>query len=131
MGVLGESSVVLIPVVNQPSGSVARDFATGSFRASPPERIGIHGEYDYSGLANRVKHCFEKAFGDQVSQLSVAQRGCVVTLTGVVASRSLLNRLVSLAIKVEGAALVELYSVRFMEDEVVAIASKVPFERFS
>lgn len=117
---LGESSVVLIPAVNQPFGSVAHGFAIGSFRASPPERIGVQGEYDYNGLAKRVKHSFEKAFGDQVSQLRVAQRGCVVILTGAVDSRSLLNRLVSLAIKVEGAALVEIYSVRFIEDEAVA-----------
>ncbi|MGB3765917.1 MAG: hypothetical protein WA947_05120 [Phormidesmis sp.] len=120
MGVLGESSVILIPAVDQPFGSTARDFAIGSFRESPPERIGVKGEYDYHGLAKRVKYSFEQAFGDQVVQLSIGQRGCVVTLTGVVASRSLLNRLVSLAIKVEGAALVEIYSVRFTEDEVVA-----------
>ncbi len=120
MGVLGESSVILIPVVDQPFGSLTQDFVMGSFRASPPERIGVQGEYDYNGLAKRVKHSFEQAFSDQVSQLSVAQRGCVVILTGIVSSRSLLNRLVSLAIKVEGAALVELYNVRFIEDEVVA-----------
>ncbi len=120
MGVLGESSVVLIPAVNQPFGSLTQDFMMGSFRASPPERIGVQGEYDYNGLAKRVKQSFEQAFGDQVGQMRVAQRGCVVILTGVVASRSLLNRLVSLAIKVEGAALVELYSVKFTEDEVVA-----------
>ena len=120
MGVLGESSVVLIPVVNQPFGAVAEGRKIGSFRESPPERIGVQGEYDYNGLAKRVKYNFEQAFGEQVAQLRVAQRGCVVILTGVVPSRSLLNRLVSLAIKVEGAALVELYNVQFTEDEVAA-----------
>lgn len=120
MGVLGESSVVLIPAVNQPFGSLAQDFVMGSFRASPPERIGVQGEYDYNGLAKRVKQSFDQAFGDQVSQMRVAQRGCVVILTGVVASRSLLNRLVCLSIKVEGAALVEIYNVKFIEDETVA-----------
>ena len=116
---LGESSVILIPAVNQPFGAVAEGCTIGSFRESPPERIGVQGEYDYNGLAKRVKYSFEQNFGDQVSQLRVAQRGCVVILTGVVDSRSLLNRLVSLAIKVEGAALVELYNVQFTEAEVV------------
>lgn len=119
MGVLGESSVILIPAVNQPFGAVADGRTIGSFRESPPERIGVQGEYDYNGLAKRVKYSFEQSFGGQVSQLRVAQRGCVVILTGIVDSRSLLNRLVSLAIKVEGAALVELYNVQFTEDEAV------------
>ena len=120
MGVLGESSVVLIPAVEQPFGSIAGGLKLGGFRESPPERIGVGGEYDYNGLAKRVKHSFEQAYGDQVSRLKIAQRGCVVILTGVVASRSLLNRLVSLAVEVEGAALVEIYSVQFTEDEASA-----------
>ena len=121
MGVLGESSVVLIPAVNQPFGSVAQGFDIGSFRASPPERIGIEGEYDYNGLAKRVKYSFEQSYGEQASCLKVAQRGCVVILTGTVASRSLLNRLVSIASKVEGAALVEIYNVQFTEEEAIAL----------
>lgn len=120
MGVLGESSVVLIPAVNRPFGSVTQGFVISSFRESPPERIGIQGEYDYNGLAKRVKHSFEQSFGEQVAQLKIKQRGCVVILTGVVPSRSLLNRLVSMAIRVEGAVLVELYQVRFTEDGVAA-----------
>lgn len=38
-------------------------------------------------------------------------------LTGTVSSRSLLNRLVDLAIKVEGAALVDIYRMRFADEE--------------
>ena len=120
MGVLGESSVVLIPAVNQPFGEVVQGFDIKGFRASPPERIGVEGEYDYNGLAKRVKYSFEQSFGEQASRLKVAQRGCVVILTGAVASRSLLNRLVSIAIKVEGAALVEIYNVQFTEEEAIA-----------
>lgn len=117
MGVLGESSVVLIPAVNKPFGAVTKEYSINSFRSSPPERIGIGGEYDYNGLAKRVSHCFEQTVGDEVAQLKVRQRGCVVILTGIVSSRSLLNHLVSLATKVEGTALVELYRVTFVEDE--------------
>ncbi len=117
MGVLGESSVVLIPAVNKPFGSVATEHSINSFRSSPPERIGIYGEYDYNGLANRVMQCFEQTVGEEVAQMKVRQRGCVVILTGVVSSRSLLNHLVNLATRVEGAALVEIYRVTFTEDE--------------
>lgn len=119
MGVLGESSVVLIPAVDKSFGSVATGCNLKRFRHSPPERIGVGGEYDYNGLAKRVAHCFQQHFGDEVAQLKVRQRGCVVILTGVVSSRRLLNRLVSLANTVEGAALVELYRVTFTEDELV------------
>ena len=117
MGVLGESSVVLIPAVDKPFGSVATEHSIRSFRSSPPERIGIYGEYDYNGLANRVMQCFEQTVGEEVAQMKVRQRGCVVILTGVVSSRSLLNHLVNLATRVEGAALVEIYRVTFTEDE--------------
>ena len=117
MGVLGESSVVLIPAVNQPFGAVTTGWNMNCFRSSPPERIGLAGEYDYNGLAKRVMHCFRQHVGDDVAQLKVRQRGCVVILTGVIPSRHLLTRLVTLATKVEGAALVELYRVTFTEDE--------------
>ena len=120
MGVLGESSVVLIPAVDKTFGAVTTGFSINSFRESPPERIGIQGEYDYNGLAKRVMHCFQQSVGDEVAQLKVRQRGCVVILTGKVASRHLLNRLVSLANKVEGTAVVELYRVTFKEDDVAA-----------
>ena len=120
MGVLGESSVVLIPAVDRSFGSVGQSFTISSFLNSPPERIGIQGEYDYNGLAKRVQHSFEQAFGEAIAQLKVKQRGCVVILTGVVPSRSLLNRLVNMAVRVEGAALVELYQVSFTEDEQAA-----------
>ena len=124
MGVLGESSVVLIPAVNKPFGSVTDEWSVSRFRSSPPERIGLGGEYDYNGLAKRVMHCFRQHFGEDVARLKVKQRGCVVILTGVIPSRRLLTRLVTLATRVEGAALVELYRMTFTEDEP-AIARRV------
>ena len=121
MGVLGESSVVLIPAVHKPFGAVTQEFSPlKGFGASPPERIGICGEYDYNGLAKRVERCFQTSFGEDGSQIKVRQRGCVVILTGSISSPSLLNRLVDSAIKVEGAALVEIYRVRFTEDRLTA-----------
>jgi len=112
--------VVLIPAVNRPFGTVTSEWSATRFRSSPPERIGLSGEYDYNGLAKRVMHCFQQTVGDEVAQLKVRQRGCVVILTGVIPSRRLLTQLITLATKVEGAALVELYRVTFTEDEVVA-----------
>ncbi|MEL6603143.1 MAG: phospholipid-binding protein [Cyanobacteria bacterium J06614_10] len=126
MGVLGESSVVLIPAVHRPFGAGAVGGASQEassicgFGASPPERIGVGGEYDYNGLAKRVSACFAQAISEDVSRLKVRQRGCVVILTGAVSSRELLNRLVTLAIKVEGAVLVEIYEMRFTEEELAA-----------
>lgn len=62
-------------------------------------------------------HCFQASVTADISQLKVRQRGCVAILTGTVSSRSLLNRLVDLAIKVEGAALVDIYRMRFADEE--------------
>ena len=121
MGVLGESSVVLIPAVHKPFGAITEKFSgVRGFVSSPPERIGIFGEYDYNGLAKRVVHCFEQSIAEDISQLKVRQRGCVVILTGTVSSPHLLNHLVDLAIKVEGAALVEIYRMRFTDEENLA-----------
>ena len=119
VGVLGESSVVLIPAVHKPFGSVTGSSSSllRGFGASPPERIGIQGEYDYNGLARRIEHCFGENVTEGIAQLQVRQRGCVVILTGQVSSRSLLTRLVNLALTVEGAALVEIYRMRFDDED--------------
>lgn len=119
VGVLGESSVLLIPVVRKPFGEVTQAFSPlKGFGKSPPERIGVGGEYDYNGLAKRVEFCFQTNVVEDISQLKVRQRGCVVILTGAIASPSLLSRLVDLAIKVEGAALVEIYRLQFTEESL-------------
>lgn len=123
MGAIRDSSRLLASATAQlPSQfAINAERPYGSiFCSSPPERIGIHGEYDYNGLANRVVQCFQQAIGDQAVQLKVRQRGCVVILSGAVASRNLLNYVVNLANKVEGTALVELHKVTVTEDELAA-----------
>ncbi len=115
MSGVGESSVVSVPAVNRPFGSAGLS-PTKGFSSSPPERIGVKGEYDYNGLAKRVSKCFSQFIQEDISQLKVRQRGCVVILTGAVSSRTLLNQLVNLATSVEGTALVEIYRMRFTED---------------
>lgn len=67
------------------------------FKTIPPERMGLKGEYDHSGLAKRVMIAFRQSFSVQeIQHLSVAQRGCVVVLRGQV-SQGIISRLVAIA----------------------------------
>jgi len=72
----------------------------------PPERVGLSGEYDQSGLAKRVCLAF-----DENSELApysedtvwVAQTGGTVVLKGKVPSQDVLNKMVNVASSVSGA----------------------------
>jgi hypothetical protein len=87
------------------------------FRTIPPERIGLNGEYDHSGLAKRVLQVYQTQFSmTELQGLQVMQRGRVVLLMGDLPSRSVLNQLVTLALQVEGAAAVEVDGM-FMQQE--------------
>lgn len=69
-----------------------------------PERVGVNGEYDQSGLAKRVAIAFD---GDSdvmdVDTLWVAQTGGSVVLKGSVPSQEILDKMVELASGVSGA----------------------------
>jgi hypothetical protein len=94
------------------------------FRTIPPERIGLSGEYDYQGLSKRVALAFRQRFNSaEIANLKIRQRGSVVVLTGRVLNQSLLNRLVCVALKVEGATDVEILGVRLLE---TTASSSVP-----
>lgn len=83
------------------------------FTGIPPERIGLNGEYDHSGLAKRVIEAFQAQIDDRhLANLRVLQRGKVVLLLGAVSNRSILTQLVQIAGEVEGAADVEINGVR-------------------
>jgi osmotically-inducible protein OsmY len=85
--------------------------ASGS-RAIPPERVGVHGEYDHNGLAKRVRLAFREYLDvHSANQLEVRQRGCVVILIGHVDAPQLLAHLAAVALTVEGAAFVETYDI--------------------
>lgn len=74
----------------------------------PPERVGLHGEYDQSGLAKRVALAFDQ--NPQLADIDtvyVAQLGSTVVLKGKVPSQEILNQLVALARGVNGASGVE------------------------
>jgi hypothetical protein len=80
---------------------------TSLFKTIPPERIGLNGEYDHSGLAKRVMLAFRKSFSSQeIQHLSVAQRGCVVVLRGQVPQK-IMTRLIEIAGSTQGATDVE------------------------
>ena len=92
-------------------GSI-EDNQSSIFRSIPPERVGLRGEYDHSGLAKRVKLAFQAHIDPIESErIHVIQRGRVVILVGMVASQSLLDRLVTVALSVSGTAQVEVYGV--------------------
>lgn len=82
-------------------------------RGIPPERVGSDGQYDHSGLANRVRLALNLEWGFEVEGLRVSQRGQVVILSGQVESLELLQKMVARSLQIEGAALVEYTGVRF------------------
>lgn len=82
--------------------------SAGSTQTIPPERMGLNGEYDQSGLAKRVAQAFD-ANPDvaDIETVYVAQLGSTVVLKGTVPSQEIVNRLVTIAKGVKGATGVE------------------------
>jgi len=76
--------------------------------AIPPERVGLEGEYDQSGLAKRVVLAFDEdaQLGD-LERLWVAQTGSTVVLKGEVPSQAELDKAISIAEGVEGTTSVD------------------------
>ncbi len=78
-----------------------------------PERLGLNGEYDQSGLAKRVALAFDQdAEVADLDRLWVAQTGGVVVLKGEVPSQDKLNRLVQIARNTYGATGVQTDQVK-------------------
>lgn len=70
----------------------------------PPERIGLNGEYDQSGLAKRVALAFdEDSRVTDIETVYVAQLGTTVVLKGQVPTQDILGLLVEIANGVNGA----------------------------
>lgn len=81
--------------------------------AVPPERMGLNGEYDQSGLAKRVAQAFdEDPTLDDIETLWVAQTGSTVVLKGKVPHRELLDKMIGVASKVQGATTVDSHQVQ-------------------
>jgi osmotically-inducible protein OsmY len=76
--------------------------------AIPPERVGLNGEYDQSGLAKRVAQAFDQdPTLDDIETLWVAQTSGTVVLKGKVPSQVILDKTVSIAREVNGATSVD------------------------
>jgi BON domain len=76
--------------------------------AIAPERVGLNGEYDESGLAKRVALAFdENAELTDENELWVAQTSGTVVLKGKVSSQSALNKMIEVANEVNGATAVD------------------------
>jgi osmotically-inducible protein OsmY len=75
---------------------------------TPPERLGLNGEYDDSGLAKRVALAFDQdsALTDE-DKLWVAQTGSTVVLKGTVSDQATLDKMISVAHGVKGASVVD------------------------
>jgi osmotically-inducible protein OsmY len=71
-----------------------------------PERVGLNGEYDESGLAKRVALAYDHDASlapYSEDTVWVAQTGTAVVLKGKVPSQDVLNKLTDIAMTVNGA----------------------------
>lgn len=98
------------PRSNQGSTATATTSSTASNNQAsiPPERVGLNGEYDQSGLAKRVALAFDEDSNlDDIETLYVAQTGTTVVLKGRVPNQQILDKMVSVAKGVNGATAVD------------------------
>ncbi|MBE9184729.1 BON domain-containing protein [Microcoleus sp. LEGE 07076] len=97
-----EAPAYQAPVAQAPAQAAA------SPQTIPPERMGLNGEYDQSGLAKRVAQAFD-ANPDvaDIETVYVAQLGTTVVLKGTVPSQEIVNKLATIAKGVKGASAVE------------------------
>lgn len=74
----------------------------------PPERVGLNGEYDQSGLAKRVAQALdEDAEVAAIDTVWVAQLTGTVVLKGKVPSQAALDKIVQIANGISGATAVD------------------------
>jgi len=93
---------------DQDPTATTTDDSTATTDSIPPERMGLNGEYDQSGLAKRVAFAFdEEPTLQDIDTVYVAQTGSVVVLKGAAPSQEILNQMVSVALGVSGATNVE------------------------
>ncbi|MDB9375533.1 BON domain-containing protein [Nodularia sphaerocarpa] len=92
------------PTAQQVPPSSSTSAAPAATESIPPERLGLNGEYDQSGLAKRVALAFDEnsQLGD-IDTLWVAQTSGMVVLKGKVPSEAILNQMISVASSVHGA----------------------------
>jgi DNA-binding response OmpR family regulator len=85
----------------------------------PIERIGLYGEYNLSGLAQRVATTFKKDFIlSDISTVYIAQKGSTIVLTGAIADDTVLKRMKNLARDVKGVTQVDTQQVNVISFRV-------------
>ena len=90
-------------------GGCQKDTAT----SIPPERIGLDGEYDASGLAKRVAQALaEDSIFNAVSTIYVAQNDSKIIFKGTVSDQAMLDRLLTLTETVPGVGNVDVSQVK-------------------
>ena len=100
------------PEVVQQETPTAATAAPAATQSIAPERVGLNGEYDQSGLAKRVALAFDQDPQlDDIDTLWVAQTSATVVLKGKVPSQDILNKMASVARSVNGAAAVDITQV--------------------
>ena len=91
-----------------PANAPAQAPAASGGASIPPERVGLNGEFDNSGLAKRVALAFDQDSAiDDIETLYVAQTGTTVVLKGKVPDQQSLTKMVSVARGVSGATAVD------------------------
>ena len=69
----------------------------------PIERVGLYGEYNLSGLAQRVANTYRQDFVlSNIDTIYVAQNGNNIVLKGIVNDAAIISRMVTLAKDVQG-----------------------------
>ncbi|HEY9601686.1 MAG TPA: BON domain-containing protein [Allocoleopsis sp.] len=99
--------------VNPPAQEAPQATGGSGTETIAPERVGLNGEYDQSGLAKRVALAFdqESDLADE-ERLWVAQTGGTVVLKGEVSDQATLDKMVSVARGVSGATDVDTSQVQ-------------------
>ncbi len=90
--------------LDKPANAASAIAGKAAAAGIPPERVGLDGKYDESGLAKRVVLAFDETpdLADE-DKLWVAQTGSKVVLKGKVSNQATLNKMVAIASKVHGA----------------------------
>ncbi|MBW4655377.1 MAG: BON domain-containing protein [Kaiparowitsia implicata GSE-PSE-MK54-09C] len=103
------------PAATAAAKSTAKAAPAASEAEIPPERVGLDGEYDDSGLAKRVALAFDDdSTLEDLGRLWVAQTSSKVVLKGEVPSQDYLNKAISVARSVDGATEVDASQVKIM-----------------
>jgi osmotically-inducible protein OsmY len=95
------------------SGQPAPEATSPEGDSIPPERVGLNGEYDQSGLAKRVALAFDQdASITDIETVWVAQTGGTVVLKGQAPDQDSLNKMIEIANSVNGATAVDTAQVQ-------------------